>query len=63
MDKDVNYYYKTCDFMFKDNKEKNLKDINNEYGYNFETIKRSQNEEDYSKIWLYNSKEGIKKSK
>ena len=59
----MNYYYKTCDFMFKNNKEKMLKESNNEYGYNIETTKRSKNEEDYSKIWLNNSKDCIKNNK
>ena len=33
------YYYKTCDFIFLDDKEKMQKDLN-EYGYNLDSTKR-----------------------
>ena len=48
MDKELNYYYKTCDFIFQNLKESFQKE-QNEYGYNFDTNKRRNFSFDYSK--------------
>lgn len=48
MDKDQNYYYKTCDFIFKNLKEE-LQRNENEYGYNFDSTKRRIIQEDFSR--------------
>ena len=59
----MNYYYKTCDFIFRDNKEKYQRGIDNEYGYNFDTNNRRVINEDYSKKKMYINKEFINNNK
>ena len=41
MDKDENYYYKTCDFITLDDKEK-MQHVCSDYGYNLDSTKRRQ---------------------
>ena len=39
----MNNYYKTCDFIYFDDKEKNKNILTSEYGYNFDSTNRSYN--------------------
>ncbi len=49
MKENEDYYYKTIDFNFASKKEELKKNVDNEYGYNFDCIKRRVIKEDYSK--------------
>lgn len=55
--------YKTKDFIFKDNKDKLKNNILNEYGYNFDSIKRSNITFDYSRVYYHVNKEYIRNYK
>jgi len=44
---------KTCNLVFKNKKEK-LKNDNNEFGYNLDKYIKEEN--DYSKVYLFNNK-------
>ena len=49
--------YKTKLLFYKNNKEKQKNDLENEYGYNIESIKRNVFSEDYSKEYVFKDKD------
>lgn len=59
-----NNNYKTCDFIYFDDKEKMKNLVTNEYGYNFDSTKRNKNKLDdlitktriINKDYYYNNK-------
>ena len=46
MNKNINKYYKTSDFIYFDDKDRMKNIVTNEYGYNFDSTKRSINKLD-----------------
>ena len=56
-------YYKSNDFIFKNNKEQQKCDLNNIYGYNFDSTSRKVIKEDYSKVYRFYNKEFIRNNK
>ncbi len=55
MKNDEEYYYKTKEFIFSDKKDE-LKQIDSEYGYNFDSTKRRVINHDYSKVKAFTNK-------
>ena len=48
MNKDMDNYYKTCDFIYLDNKDRIKNLIDNDYGYNIDThIRKKEYLDDY----------------
>lgn len=50
MNKDLNYYYKTCDFIFVDDKEKMQHIDVSDYGYNLDSTNRRNINNKYQNI-------------
>ena len=63
MDKDLNYYYKTCDFIYRNPKERMQRCINNEYGYNFDSNKRRVITNEFNKTTTHINKDFINNNK
>ena len=55
MKNDEEYYYKTKEFIFSDKKEE-LKQIDSDYGFNFDSTKRRVINNDYSKVKAFTNK-------
>lgn len=63
MNNELNYCYKTSDFLSLNEKEKKKSDPINCYGYNFDSTSRRIIKEDYSKVYRFYNKEFIRNNK